>query len=211
MAASDHMTFTLEHIPNHSRSGKGVLQVNLIYPMHQLKISWPCRPGLVVCARSRELQDTALLRYRQLMIAVYHLFALSLPALQSACPKKSFSRVSSPIWACSSFMSGSLPFLGPSKTVEAPSSTCCFQSDIWLGCTSNCSANSTSVLSPLIAANATFALKFAIVVPSCPSHALAPFLDPISSSSLEQDPLINLSDFAEPLLSSTGSTRLTED
>lgn len=159
MAASDHMTFTLEHIPNHSRSGKGVLQVNLIYPMHQLKISWPCRPGLIVCARSRELQDTALLRYRQLMIAVYHLFALSLPALESALSKKSFSRVSSPILACSSFISGSLPFLDPSKTVEAPSSTCCFQSDIWLGCTSNCSANSTSVLSPLIAANATFALK----------------------------------------------------
>jgi hypothetical protein len=34
---------------------------------------------------------------------------------------------------------------------------------IWLACTPNCAANSNSVFSALIAANATFALKVAVL------------------------------------------------
>src|SRR6266851_1435313 len=41
------------------------------------------------------------------------------------------------------------------------SSSCFLHSVIWRGCTSNCSASSESLLSPRIAANATFALNSA--------------------------------------------------
>ena len=42
---------------------------------------------------------------------------------------------------------------------DAPSRSCERHCVIWFGCTSNCCANSASVLSPLMAASATFALK----------------------------------------------------
>jgi RHS repeat-associated protein len=44
----------------------------------------------------------------------------------------------------------------------APTASLVFQSVIWLGCTSNCSASSASALSPFRAAKATFALKAAV-------------------------------------------------
>jgi hypothetical protein len=97
------------------------------------------------------------------MITVDHRFALSNPALLSALSKKSFSSASSPIFACSAFISvagaAGAVLLSAPNTSAALLSSCAFQVVIWFGWTSNCSANYTRVLSPLIAAKATFALK----------------------------------------------------
>src|ERR1039457_1254139 len=48
------------------------------------------------------------------------------------------------------------------NTPAARSCNRAFHSVIWLGCTSNCCANSASVLSPFKADRATFALKAAV-------------------------------------------------
>ena len=50
-------------------------------------------------------------------------------------------------------------FASAPKTPEAPSRSCERHCVIWFGCTSNCCASSASVLSPLMAARATLALK----------------------------------------------------
>src|SRR3989344_6618524 len=97
------------------------------------------------------------------MTVVDHRFALSMPALMSACSKKSFSSASSPILACSTLRSTGGADGRPSvpNTSAARSSNRAFHSVIWFGCTSNWLASSASVLSPRIAARATFALKAA--------------------------------------------------
>jgi hypothetical protein len=83
--------------------------------------------------------------------------------LPSAPDKKSFSSVSSPIFACSDFTSiagaAASDFSGPPNTSVAPFRSCSRHVEIWLACTSNCSASSAIVFSPRIAASATFALK----------------------------------------------------
>jgi len=53
-------------------------------------------------------------------------------------------------------------FASPRKTPTAPSRNWLFHCVIWLVCTSNCSDNSESVFSPLMAAKATLALKPAV-------------------------------------------------
>src|SRR5262245_34049887 len=71
-------------------------------------------------------QGSALLRHRQLVIAVDHRFALGNPALPSAASKKSFSSVSSPIFACKVLMStaGARAFpLDPRSNTSAANST----------------------------------------------------------------------------------------
>src|SRR4029077_14119155 len=84
----------------------------------------------------------------------------------SAEDKKSFSSVSSPIFACSVFRS--VPGADgcaddpPSNTPGAPSSSCAFHAAICVVCTSCNCANSASVFSPLIAAKATFALNIGL-------------------------------------------------
>src|SRR5450755_3711252 len=94
------------------------------------------------------------------MVAVDHRFALSMPALVSAPAKKSFSKASCPIFACSSFRSivGATADSAP-NTLAARSSNWFFQSTIWLACTSCNLASSASVFSPLMASTATLALK----------------------------------------------------
>ena len=89
------------------------------------------------------------------------LFTPSNPALMSAPSKRSFSNVSCPILAWSILRSGAAAFTFElcSNTSIADSCYCCFHSEIWFGCTSNCSANSASVLSPFNAAIATLALN----------------------------------------------------
>ena len=67
-----------------------------------------------------------------------------------------------PVFACSVLRSGASDGgLAPPNTSAARASSCCFHSVIWVGCTLNCSANSAVVLSPFMAANATWALKVA--------------------------------------------------
>src|SRR5215210_4365335 len=97
------------------------------------------------------------------MRAVDHRFALGhVPALASACSKKSLARVSSPILACNVFTStggvADVAFSAP-NTSAAPSRSWAFHWVIWLGWTSNCCANSARVFSPFTAARATLALK----------------------------------------------------
>src|SRR5262249_44332379 len=137
--------------------------MQLVHAPHQCKIGGRHRTRLVVKTAATDVQHGRLPREREIMIAVNHRLALSNPALSSALSKKSFSSVSSPIFACSALMSTSgvdgLALELVANTSAAPSSSRSFQVDIWLGWMSNCSASCTSVRSPLIAAIATFALK----------------------------------------------------
>src|SRR4030088_1469369 len=130
---------------------------------HDLQVGRRHRTWQVVDTATADAQNVRLLCDRQVVLTVDHRFALSNPALLSAPSKKSFSSVSSPIFACSDFTSTAgcavlSPPPGP-KTSAAPPSSCAFHDVIWFGCTSNCSASWASVRSPLTAARATFALK----------------------------------------------------
>src|SRR6266478_4830938 len=87
------------------------------------------QPWQVVNTATADAQDLRLLCDRKIMLTVDHRFALSNPALVSAPSKKSFSSVSSPIFACSDFTStaGSVATLLPGpKTSAAPPSSCAF-------------------------------------------------------------------------------------
>src|ERR1700676_2092027 len=137
--------------------------MQLIDPPHHRQIGRRYRTRPVIKPAPAELQDLCLPGQRKIMLTVNHRFALSMPALLSAPAKKSFSSASSPILACSTFKStaGRASWLAAPEpnTPAAPSRSCAFQLVIWFGCTSNSCASSASVFSPLMAANATFALK----------------------------------------------------
>jgi hypothetical protein len=62
-------------------------------------------------------------------------FALSNPTLMSAPSKKSFSNVSSPIFACSAFtsMAAAAVFASPLNAFAALAISCSFHYAIWLG------------------------------------------------------------------------------
>jgi hypothetical protein len=150
----------LQKISHHPASGKRPLKVQFVDSLHQLKVRLENLDRPVIGRRSRQPQQHALSSYGNLGLAVNHLFALSSPALISAFSKKSFSRLSCPILACMRWISGPFSFSGFSPNAMAAFSwSCRFQSVIWLGCTSNCSASSAIVLSPFRAARATFALN----------------------------------------------------
>jgi hypothetical protein len=63
------------------------------------------RARQIINAATADLQNLRLLRDGKLMVSVNHRFALSNPTLVGACPKKSFSSVNSPIFACNDFRS----------------------------------------------------------------------------------------------------------
>jgi hypothetical protein len=65
---------------------------------HDREIGVRHRARQVIDAAAADLQNLCLLCDRQIVFTVDHRFALSNPALVSAPSKKSFSRVSSPIW-----------------------------------------------------------------------------------------------------------------
>jgi hypothetical protein len=65
------------------------------------------------------MQYLTLLFQRQIMGSVYHLFALSNPALVSALSKKSFSSVSCPILAWRSLRSGCSGFDGVAQRIPS--------------------------------------------------------------------------------------------
>ena len=79
--------------------------MQFVDPPHQSKVSRRHWPRQVVHAATADVEDFRLLADRQIVCAVDHRFALSNPALVSAPSKKSFSSVSSPIFACSAFTS----------------------------------------------------------------------------------------------------------
>src|SRR3954447_20843703 len=138
-----------------------MLEVQLVNPSHDRKLGRRHRPRLIVHAAAAQTQQLRLPQQRQRVPAVDHRFALSSPALPSAPDKKSFSSVNSPILACNVFTStvgAAVPDPEAPNTSAALPTSCAFHAVIWFGCTSNCCANSASVFSPLMAANATFAL-----------------------------------------------------
>ena len=72
---------------------------------HDRKVGFRHRARQVVDAATADVQSLRLLGDRQIVRTVDHRLALSSPALLSAPAKKSFSSVSSPIFACSDFTS----------------------------------------------------------------------------------------------------------
>src|SRR5215467_955086 len=105
MPPADLAPLGSQQVAQHAGPCVRVLQVQLVQPPHERKIARRHRNRLVVDAAPGDPQGSALLRHRQLVIAVDHRLALGNPALPSAASKKSFSSVSSPILACSALMS----------------------------------------------------------------------------------------------------------
>src|SRR5215831_2202072 len=111
----------------HARASEGELQMQLVHAPHQCKIGGRHRTRLVVKTATTDVQHGRLPRQWEIMITVNHRLALSNPALSSALSKKSFSSVSSPIFACSALMSTSgvdgLALELVANTSAAPSSS----------------------------------------------------------------------------------------
>src|SRR3954449_10564979 len=179
-----------------------MLEVQLVNPPHDRQLGRRHRPRLVVHAAAAQPQQLRLPHQRQRVSAVDHRFALSCPALPSAPDKKSFSSVSSPILACNVFTStagAAAPAAEAPNTSAASPTSCAFHAVIWFACTSNCCANSASVFSPLMAANATFALKAGACVRRVRFVIVAP--DPRHSRRSQAEfPLNELSEFGQPPL-----------
>src|SRR5208282_1896184 len=81
------------------------LQMQLVQPPHDGEVSGGHRTRQGVDAAAADAEGRSLLCERQSVFAVDHRFALSRPAFVSAPSKKSFSSVSSPIFACRLFKS----------------------------------------------------------------------------------------------------------
>ena len=105
MPTADLAPLGSQQVPQHARPCVGMLQVQLVQLSHEREIALRHCDSFVVDAALADPQGSALSRHRQLVIAVDHRFALGNPALPSAASKKSFSSVSSPIFACSALMS----------------------------------------------------------------------------------------------------------
>src|SRR5690349_1464319 len=187
-----------------------MLEVQLVNPPHDRKLSRRHRSWLIVHAAAAQTQQLRLPQQRQCVPTVNHRFALSRPALPSAPDKKSFSSVSSPIFACNVFTStagAAVPDPEAPNTSAALPTSCAFHAVIWFGCTSNCCANSASVFSPLMAAKATFALKAGLCVRRVRFVMLAP--DPRHLRRSQADsPLIALFEFGQPPLMKRSATPL---
>src|SRR6202163_2815269 len=125
MTAADLAPLGGQQASQHPRAGERELQVQSVEPPHDRKVGFRNRPRQVVDAATADTQNLRLLRDRKIVLAVDHRLALSSPALVTAPSKKSFSSVSSPIFACSDFTStvgctAPLPPPEP-KTSAAPS------------------------------------------------------------------------------------------
>ncbi len=88
-----------QQIAQHPRAGERMFEMQFVEAAHQLEVLGRNRPRLVVDGAAGDPQRLRLPGDRKIVIAVDHLFALSNPAFVSAPDKKSFSSVSSPIFA----------------------------------------------------------------------------------------------------------------
>ena len=113
----------------HPAPGEWELQMQSVETPHDREVGFRHRTRQVVDAATADVQSFRLLGDRQIVRTVDHRLALSSPALLSAPSKKSFSSVSSPIFACNDFTSTAgcvaPPPPGP-KTLAAPPSSCAF-------------------------------------------------------------------------------------
>src|SRR5262249_53057858 len=130
MTPADLAPFGSQQAAQHPRACERELQMQLAEPPHQRKVCGRHRRRFVVDAAPADAEERCLLRQRKPVGTVDHRFALGNPALPSARSKKSFSRTSSPILACSDLMSTSgtddLAVPPRSNTSAAPSSSCSF-------------------------------------------------------------------------------------
>ncbi len=165
--APDVEALAVEHVAQHAAAGEGMRQVERVDALHQPQVGLGRGARQVVHVASADAHQLGLARDRQCVVAVDHRFALSMPALVSAPDKKSFSKASWPILACSSFRStgGGAADSAP-NTLAARSSNWFFQSLIWLGCTSCSLANSASVFSPSNGVQRHLGLEDRRVVPA---------------------------------------------
>jgi hypothetical protein len=85
--------------------GPILCQMQLVDPAHQSQIGNRDCAGQIVDAAPADPENSGLPVERQVVRAIDHRFALRRPALPSAPDKKSFSSVSSPIFACNVFTS----------------------------------------------------------------------------------------------------------
>src|SRR6478672_4538913 len=114
--------------------------MQLVDPPHDRQLSGRDGTGTIIETSPADPQHRRLVDQWQLVAAVDHRLALGWPALPSAADKKSFSRLSSPIFACSVFRStaGSdcLPDEPAPNRLADPSTSCAFHAVICVGCTS---------------------------------------------------------------------------
>ena len=66
------MTFSAQHIAQHSRTGKRMLQVQLIHPAHQRQIRGRSGLRAVVHRRARQIEKLSLANDRQFVVRVDH-------------------------------------------------------------------------------------------------------------------------------------------
>src|ERR1700720_45840 len=130
MTTPDLAPLGSQQASQHPRAGKGKLQMQTVETPHDREVGFRHRPRQIVDAATADVQSFRLLADGQIVRGLDHRFAPSKPALPSAPSKKSFSSVSSPIFACSDFTSmagcaAPLPPPGP-NTSAAPSSSCAF-------------------------------------------------------------------------------------
>jgi hypothetical protein len=102
---ADRHSLAAQQVTQHPAARERIVQMQGVNPSHDRKVRRRHRPGRVVEIAATELQQVSLPEQRQIVAAIDHRFALSRPALPSAPDKKSFSSVSSPILACSTFKS----------------------------------------------------------------------------------------------------------
>src|SRR5215213_6828712 len=156
-------TLGMHEIAQHPATRERKVEMQLVHPAHDGEIGRRHGSRQVINTAPANGQSMRLAGDGQVVRSVDHRLALSSPALPSAPAKKSFVSVSSPSLAWSVLTStAGAPDSGldaDPNTPAAPSSSSAFQAVIWFGWTSNCCASSASVLSPLMAAKATFALK----------------------------------------------------
>ena len=99
MATADLDALAVQKVAQHPAARERVFQMQFINAAHEREILRRHRPGLVVDAAATDVQSLRLTGDGKIVSAVYHRFALSMPALMSAPSKKSFSSASSPILA----------------------------------------------------------------------------------------------------------------
>ncbi len=135
--------FLTEEALHHPAARERILHVKLINPTHQFEIIITGGTRLVIETAAADPEQIGLTREAQLVVTVGHFFALpNRPALASFHrayaappgprslfnPKKSFSSVSWPIFACNDLMSisGSFDAFGLSSKTSATPSTSWF-------------------------------------------------------------------------------------
>jgi hypothetical protein len=134
MSSSDRNTRLIQILTNFPNTPRRLIQVDVVDKLHKIQLVLTYRLRLTVNRRTVYLQRLALLDQWEIMFTVDHLFALSNPALMSALSKKSFYKVSLPIFASIFSMLGAgVPSAFSPKASLLRSRSCAFQAVTWLG------------------------------------------------------------------------------